>query len=290
MTLTIGANRVGEHDPVYLIAEIGLNHNGDVELAKRLIDVAADAGAQAVKFQKRTPDVSTPEHMKRVLRETPWGEMTYLEYRHRVEFNRDQYIEVGDYATVRGLDWFASPWDEPALEFLEELNVVAHKVASASVTDIPLLTAMAATGKPVILSTGMSTMEQIDAAVAVFDPANLVVLHATSSYPMPEEEANLLMIRTLSDRFPHLIVGYSGHERGLQISIAAVALGARVVERHLTLDRTMWGSDHAASLEPQGFEHLVRDIRIIEQALGDGVKRVFPGERAPLAKLRRVAA
>jgi N-acetylneuraminate synthase len=290
MTLTIGANRVGEHDPVYLIAEIGLNHNGDVELAKRLIDVAADAGAQAVKFQKRTPDVSTPEHMKRVLRETPWGEMTYLEYRHRVEFNRDQYIEVGDYATVRGLDWFASPWDEPALEFLEELNVVAHKVASASVTDIPLLRAMAATGKPVILSTGMSTMEQIDAAVAVFDPANLVVLHATSSYPMPEEEANLLMIRTLSDRFPHLIVGYSGHERGLQISIAAVALGARVVERHLTLDRTMWGSDHAASLEPQGFEHLVRDIRIIEQALGDGVKRVFPGERAPLAKLRRVAA
>jgi N-acetylneuraminate synthase len=290
MTLTIGANRIGEQEPVYLIAEIGLNHNGDVELAKRLIDVAADAGAQAVKFQKRTPDVSTPEHMKRVLRETPWGEMTYLEYRHRVEFNRDQYIEVGDYATLRGLDWFASPWDEPALEFLEELNVVAHKVASASVTDIPLLTAMAATGKPVILSTGMSTIEQIDAAVAVFDPANLIVLHATSSYPMPEEEANLLMVRTLADRFPHLIVGYSGHERGLQISIAAVALGARVVERHLTLDRTMWGSDHAASLEPQGFEHLVRDIRIIEQALGDGVKKVFPGELAPLAKLRRVAA
>jgi N-acetylneuraminate synthase len=290
MTLTIGANRIGEHDPVYVIAEIGLNHNGDVELAKRLIDVAADAGAQAVKFQKRTPDVSTPEHMKSVLRETPWGEITYLEYRHRVEFDRDQYIEVSDYATLRGLDWFASPWDEPALDFLEELNVVAHKVASASVTDISLLTAMRATGKPVILSTGMSTMEQIDAAVAVLDPTNLIILHATSSYPMPEEEANLLMIRTLAERFPDLVVGYSGHERGLQISVAAVALGAKVVERHLTLDRTMWGSDHAASLEPQGLEHLIRDIRIIEQAMGDGVKRVFPGELAPLAKLRRVAA
>jgi N-acetylneuraminate synthase len=290
MTLTIGANRIGRNDPVYVIAEIGLNHNGDVELAKRLIDVAADAGAQAVKFQKRTPDVSTPEHMKSVMRDTPWGEMTYLEYRHRVEFDRDQYIEVSDYATLRGLDWFASPWDEPALDFLEELNVVAHKVASASVTDISLLTAMRATGKPVILSTGMSTMEQIDAAVAVLDPTNLIILHATSSYPMPEEEANLLMIRTLAERFPDLVVGYSGHERGLQISVAAVALGAKVVERHLTLDRTMWGSDHAASLEPQGLEHLIRDIRIIEQAMGDGVKRVFPGELAPLAKLRRVAA
>jgi len=290
MTITIGSHHVGEGLPAYVIGEIGLNHNGSVELAKKLIDVAADAGAQAVKFQKRTPAISTPEHMKNVVRETPWGEMTYLEYRYRVEFDRDQYIEIGDYATLRGLDWFASPWDVPAVEFLEELNVVAHKVASASVTDLELLAALAATGKPVILSTGMSTMEQIDTAVEVLGTENLIILHATSTYPLPPEEANIRMIPTLRAAYPGIPIGYSGHERGLQISLAAIALGATAVERHITLDRAMWGSDHAASLEPTGFEHLVRDIRVIEQAMGDGVKQVFPGELAPMAKLRRVSA
>jgi N-acetylneuraminate synthase len=290
MTVTIGSHEIGEGLPAYVIGEIGLNHNGSVDLAKRLIDVAADAGAQAVKFQKRTPDISTPEHMKNVLRETPWGEMTYLEYRYRVEFDREQYIEIGDYATLRGLDWFASPWDVPAVEFLEDLNVVAHKVASASVTDLDLLAALAATGKPVILSTGMSTMQQIDAAVEVLGTDNLVILHATSTYPLPPEEANIRMIPTLRAAYPGIPIGYSGHERGLQISLAAIALGATAVERHITLDRAMWGSDHAASLEPTGFEHLVRDIRVIEQAMGDGVKQVFPGELAPMAKLRRVSA
>jgi N-acetylneuraminate synthase len=290
MAVSIGSSEVGPGNPVYVIAEIGLNHNGDVELAKQLIDVAADAGAQAVKFQKRTPEISTPDHMKNTLRDTPWGIMTYLEYRHRVEFDREQYIEIGDYATLRGLDWFASPWDEPSVDFLENLNVVAHKVASASVTDLDMLRRLAATGKPIILSTGMSTLEQIDRAVAVFDPAKLVILHATSTYPLPPEEANLLVIPALIERYPGIPIGYSGHERGLQISLAAVALGATVVERHITLDRTMWGSDHAASLEPQGLEHLVRDIRVIGEAMGDGVKRVFPGELAPLAKLRRVPA
>jgi len=290
MTISIGSNLVGTGHPVYVIAEIGLNHNGSVELAKQMIDVAAEAGAQAVKFQKRTPEISTPEHMKSVMRETPWGTMTYLDYRYRVEFDREQYIEVGDHATLRGLDWFASPWDEPAVAFLEDLNVVAHKVASASVTDIGMLRALAATGKPVILSTGMSTMDQIDAAVHELAGSPLIVLHATSSYPMPSEEANLRMIPTLAARFPELPIGYSGHERELQISLAAVALGATVVERHLTLDRGMWGSDHSASLEPADFSQLVRDIRVLEEALGDGVKRVFPGELAPLAKLRRVQA
>jgi len=290
MTVTIGPHEIGEGLPAYVIGEIGLNHNGSVELAKKLIDVAADAGAQAVKFQKRTPEISTPEHMKNVLRETPWGEMTYLEYRYRVEFDREQYIEIGDHATLRGLDWFASPWDVPAVEFLEDLNVVAHKVASASVTDLDLLAALAATGKPVILSTGMSTMQQIDTAVGVLGTDNLVILHATSTYPLPPEEANLRMIPTLRAAYPGIPIGYSGHERGLQISLAAIALGATAVERHITLDRAMWGSDHAASLEPTGFEHLVRDIRVIEQAMGDGVKQVFPGELAPMAKLRRVSA
>ena len=290
MTVTIGSNLIGAGAPVYVIGEIGLNHNGDVEIAKQLIDVAADAGAQAVKFQKRTPAISTPEHMKNTPRQTPWGEMTYLEYRYRVEFDHDQYVELGDYATMRGLDWFASPWDVPSVDFLENLNVCAYKVASASVTDLELLEAMRATGKPVILSTGMSTIEQIDRAVAALSGSPLVVLHATSTYPLPAEEANLRMIETLRDRFSGVPIGFSGHEPGLQISLAAVALGAVAVERHITLDRTMWGSDHAASLEPQGLQHLVRDIRIIEQAMGDGVKRVFPGELAPLAKLRRVEA
>jgi len=290
MSVFLGGKPVGPAEPVYVIAEIGLNHNGDLDLAKAMIDVAADAGAQAVKFQKRTPAVSTPEHMKSVPRETPWGTMTYLEYRYRVEFDREQYVEIGDYATLRGLDWFASPWDEPAVDFLEDLNVVAHKVASASVTDLPMLRALAATGKPVILSTGMSTLEQVDAAVEVLGTGNLVILHATSTYPLPPAEANLRTIATLQARYPGVPIGYSGHEDGLQISLAAVALGATMIERHLTLDRGMWGSDHSASLEPAAFTALVADIRILEEALGDGVKRVFPGELAPMAKLRRVAA
>jgi len=290
MTVTIGTRVIGGGRPAYVIAEIGLNHNGDVELAKRLIDVAADAGADAVKFQKRTPEIATPEHMRDVPRETPWGTMTYLDYRRRVEFGYDDYVEIGDYALLRGLEWFASPWDVPSVGFLEELGVAAHKVASACLTDVDLLTALRDTGKPVILSTGMSTIEQIDAAIAVLGTDQLVLMHATSTYPMEPEEANLRMIPVLRDRYPGVPVGYSGHERGLQISLAAVALGAVAVERHITLDRTMWGSDHAASLEPAGLHHLVRDIRVIESALGDGVKRVFPGELAPMAKLRRVPA
>lgn len=290
MTVTIGQHVIGGGHPAYVIAEIGLNHNGDVALAKQLIDVAADAGANAVKFQKRTPEIATPEHMRDTPRETPWGTMTYLAYRHRVEFDRAQYIEVADHAVVRGLDWFASPWDLPSVDFLEDLNVVAHKVASASLTDTALLQALRDTGKPVILSTGMSTMAQIDEAIEVLGTDRLVLMHATSTYPMEPEEANLRMIPTLRDRFPGVPVGYSGHERGLQISLAAIALGAVAVERHITLDRTMWGSDHAASLEPAGLQHLVRDIRVIETALGDGVKRVFDGELAPMAKLRRVSA
>ena len=290
MAVAIGGVAIGPDEPVYVIAEIGLNHNGDVEIAKRLIDVAADSGAQAVKFQKRTPAISTPEHMKNTPRETPWGTMTYLEYRYRVEFDREQYIEIGDYATLRGLSWFASPWDEVAVDFLEDLQVVAHKVASASVTDIAMLEALSRTGKPIILSTGMSTLDQIDRAVEVLGTDNLVILHATSTYPLPPEEANIRMITTLRERYEGVPIGYSGHERGLQISIGAVALGAVAVERHITLDRTMWGSDHAASLEPTGFEHLVRDIRVLSEAMGDGVKRIYPGELAPLAKLRRTPA
>ncbi|GLW06624.1 hypothetical protein Misp01_17540 [Microtetraspora sp. NBRC 13810] len=283
----IGDLLVGAGQPVYMIGEIGINHNGDLDIARRLIDVAADAGCQAVKFQKRTPEICVPLEQRDQIRQTPWGEMTYLEYKERTEFGIDEYTQIAKYCEERGVQWFASPWDVPSVEFLEDMNVVTHKVASASVTDHEMLRVLAATGKPIILSTGMSTLEEIDRAVEILGTGKLVMMHATSTYPLPPEEANLRTIVTLQERYG-VPVGYSGHERGLQISMAAVTLGAVAVERHITLDRTMWGSDHAASLEPAGLEHLVRDIRIIETALGDGVKRVFPGEEAPKSRLRRV--
>lgn len=284
--IQLGEHVVGRGRPAYVIAEIGINHNGDVDVAKRLIDVAALAGAQAVKFQKRTPDIATPAAMRDTVRQTPWGEMTYLDYRYRVEFGVPEYAEIARYAAAQEIEWFASPWDVPSVGFLEDMGVAVHKVASASLTDLGMLAELARTGKPVILSTGMSTIEQIDAAVEVLGTSRLVLTHTTSTYPMPAEEANLLMIATLRERYG-VPVGYSGHEEGLGISLAAVALGACVVERHVTLDRSMWGSDQSASLEPHDFVTLCHDIRLIEQAMGDGVKRIMPGEEAPMKRLRR---
>lgn len=285
-SVTVGDHQIGPGNPCYVIAEIGINHNGELDIAKKLIDVAAEAGCQAVKFQKRTPDISTPEAQKNVERETPWGVMTYLEYKHRIEFGDDEYNEIARYSAEKGLDWFASPWDVPSVEFLERHGVGVHKVASASITDIPLLEALRDTGKPIILSTGMSTMDEIDQAVSVVGTDKLVLMHATSTYPLDPHEANLRMIHTLRERFG-VPVGYSGHETGLQVSLAAVALGADALERHITLDRAMWGTDHGASLEPGGLSRLIRDVRVIEEALGDGVKRVYPSEEGPRAKLRR---
>ncbi len=285
-TVTVGDHTIGAGHPCYVIAEIGINHNGELENAKKLIDVAAEAGCQAVKFQKRTPDISTPENQKNVQRETPWGVMTYLEYKHRIEFGDAEYKEIAAYSAKKGLDWFASPWDVPSVEFLEDHGVTVHKVASASITDIPLLEALRDTGKPIILSTGMSTLDEIDKAVEVVGTDKLVLMHATSTYPLDPKEANLLMINTLRERFG-VPVGYSGHETGLQVSLAAVALRADALERHITLDRAMWGTDHGASLEPGGLSRLIRDVRVIEEALGDGVKRVYESEEGPRAKLRR---
>ena len=284
--VTIGDHHIGDGQPCYVIAEIGINHNGDIDIAKKLIDVAAEAGCQAVKFQKRTPDISTPESQKNVQRETPWGTMTYLEYKHRIEFGDDEYTEIARHSAEKGLEWFASPWDIPSVEFLERHGVTTHKVASASITDIPLLEALRDTGKPLIVSTGMSTMEEINAAVETVGTDNLVLMHATSTYPLDPAEANLRMIHTLRERYG-VPVGYSGHETGLQISLAAVGLGAVALERHITLDRAMWGTDHGASLEPTGLTRLVRDVRVIELALGDGVKRVYESEEGPRAKLRK---
>jgi N-acetylneuraminate synthase len=285
--MQLGKQLIQDGGPIYVIAEAGINHNGSIEDALRLIDVAADAGCQAIKFQKRTPSISTPEHQKNVLRDTPWGEMTYLAYKERIEFGREEYEQISIHSSLRGIDWFASPWDMPSVSFLESMNVFAYKIASASLTDTELLKSIKATGKPIILSTGMSTLEEIDRAVELLGTTNLVLLHATSTYPLSPDEANLRMISVLRDRYS-IPVGYSGHETGLQISIAAAALGATVIERHITLDRSMWGTDQSASLEPQGLAKLVRDIRVVERAMGDGVKRVFESEIGPREKLRRV--
>lgn len=288
-TIRIGERLVGEGQPVYIVAEIGINHNGDVEIAKRLIDAAKLAGCDAVKFQKRTPELCVPPEQRNIPRETPWGLITYLEYRYKVEFGYEQYAEIDRYCKQQGIAWFASCWDIPSVDFIEQFNPPCYKVASASLTDDSLLKRINDTGKPVLLSTGMSTMEEIRHAVSLIDPDRLIIMHSTSTYPCPPAELNLRMIQTLAREFG-LLVGYSGHEVGLQTTYAAVVLGACVVERHITLDRAMWGTDQAASVEPGGFMRLVRDIRVIEQALGDGVKRVYESEMAARAKLRRVTS
>ncbi|MFB7633670.1 N-acetylneuraminate synthase family protein [Streptomyces sp. NPDC056149] len=285
---SLGDREVGPGRPVYVTGEIGINHNGDLENAYRLIDAAADAGCDAVKFQKRTPEVCTPRDQWDIERDTPWGRMTYIEYRHRVEFDEDGYRAIDAYCKKRGIAWFASPWDVESVAFLEKFDVPCYKVASASLTDDELLRALRATGRAVILSTGMSTPKQIRHAVEVLGSDNIVLCHATSTYPAKAEELNLRMIHTLQAEYPNVPIGYSGHETGLQTTLAAVALGAAFVERHITLDRAMWGSDQAASVEPQGLTRLVRDIRTIEESLGDGVKKVYESELGPMKKLRRV--
>ncbi|AKA08878.1 N-acetylneuraminate synthase family protein [Streptomyces noursei] len=285
---SLGDRPVGPGRPVYVTGEIGINHNGDLENAFALIDAAADAGCDAVKFQKRTPEVCTPRDQWDIERDTPWGRMTYIDYRHRVEFDEDGYRAIDEYCKKRGIAWFASPWDVESVAFLEKFDVPCYKVASASLTDDELLRALRATGRAVILSTGMSTPKQIRHAVEVLGSDNIVLCHATSTYPAKAEELNLRMIHTLQAEYPNVPIGYSGHETGLQTTLAAVALGATFVERHITLDRAMWGSDQAASVEPQGLTRLVRDIRTIEESLGDGVKKVYESELGPMKKLRRV--
>ncbi|MBX3054623.1 MAG: N-acetylneuraminate synthase family protein [Caldilineaceae bacterium] len=282
----IGGRAVGDGEPCYIIAEIGINHNGSLEIAKKLIDAAALSGCDAVKFQKRTPELCVPPEQREILRETPWGLITYLDYRYRVEFDEDGYAEIDRYCREKDIHWFASCWDEPSVDFMEQFAPVCYKVASASITDDGLMQHTDRTGRPVILSSGMSTMDEIRHATTHFAPDRLLLAHSTSTYPCKPEEQNLRMIQTLRNEFP-FPVGYSGHEVGLQTTYAAVVLGACFIERHLTLDRAMWGSDQAASIEPHGFMRLVRDIRVIEQALGDGVKRVYDSELPARKKLRR---
>tara|TARA_R100000664_G_C2740619_1_gene129168 strand:- start:128 stop:991 length:864 start_codon:yes stop_codon:yes gene_type:complete len=282
----------------HIIAEIGINHNGDLNIAKKLIDVASLSGCDSVKFQKRNPDVCVPEHQKSVMRDTPWGRMTYLEYKYKVEFGKEEYDEIDRYCKERNIQWSASPWDMDSLEFLNQYDLPYIKIPSAMLTNDELLIAARNTGKKVILSTGMSTWREIEQANnllinggKVLDwgenkgNKNYALLHCNSQYPAPLEELNLSAVKTLKDKF-FCEVGYSGHEFRLGTSVAAVYLGATIIERHITLDRTMWGTDHLSSVEPQGLIKLVKGIRELETSFGDGELGCSPGELEIAKKLR----
>lgn len=285
--LKIGKHIIGTGHPTYIIAEIGINHNGDIDVAEKMIYAAKKAGVDAVKFQKRTPLLCVPPEERNKMRETPWGYITYLEYREHVEFGIEEYTRIDELCKSLDIDWFASVWDEESVDFLEQFDPIAYKVPSASLTDTTLVDKLNATRRPIILSTGMSTMEEIRKSVSHFDIDRLAITHATSAYPCKPEELNLRMVQTLANEFD-CPVGYSGHETGLVPSAVAVGLGAQIIERHFTLDRAMWGTDQSASVEPGGMERLVKYIRVTEKALGDGVKKVYDSERPSWNKLRRV--
>ena len=275
---------------IYVIAEIGINHNGDLDIAKKLIDIAKVAGCDVVKFQKRNPDVCVPEHQKSVMRDTPWGKMTYLDYKYKVEFGQNEYDEIDIYCKKSDIQWSASPWDLDSLDFLNHYDIPFIKIPSALITDLELLKATAETNKKVIISTGMSTLEDVEKAVmtikSVKSNVDFALLHCNSSYPAPIKDLNLKCITTLKERF-NCEVGYSGHEFGLTTTIASICLGATIIERHITLDRTMWGTDQMCSVEPQGLIKLVRGIKELNSALGDGVKAVTDTEIPIRKKLRK---
>ena len=274
----------------YIIAEIGINHNGDIKIAKKLIDIAKVAGCDVVKFQKRNPDICVPEHQKSVMRDTPWGRMTYLEYKYKVEFNKEEYDDIDSYCKHRDIQWSASPWDLDSLEFLTQYDIPFIKIPSALLTDLELIKESTKTGKKIIISTGMSTIEEVDDAVNIILKTNsktkFAVLHCNSSYPAPNNDLNLNCIQTLQQRY-NCEVGYSGHEFGLTTTIATICLGATIIERHITLDRTMWGTDQMCSVEPQGLIKLVRGIKELQGALGDGKKVVTETEKPIRDKLRK---
>jgi N-acetylneuraminate synthase len=287
-TLNINGRMVGDQQPLYLIAEIGLNHNGDLQIAKKLIDASFGTNWDCVKFQKRTPDICVPEHQKAVMRDTPWGRMTYLEYRYRVEFGKEQYDYIDKYCREKPIAWTASIWDLKSLEFLLQYDVPFIKIPSAKLTEHEFLVESAKSGKPVVLSTGMSTVEEIDAAVEVLEKhakGNYVLMHTNSSYPAPHEELNLRVIHFLKARYK-CIVGYSGHEYDLEPTVIAASLGASLIERHVTLDHNMWGSDHFASLEIHAMDMLRKRLINMNSVLGDGVKSLTEKELEIRKKLR----
>lgn len=281
----IGNREVGDNSPCFIIAEIGINHNGSLELAKKMIDLAVKAGCDAVKFQKRTIDIVYTKEELAKERQSVFGN-TNGDLKRGLEFGQKEYSEIDKYCKEKGIIWFASCWDEESVDFIDQFDVPCYKIASASLTDDNLLKHTKAKGKPILLSTGMSTMEEIRHAVEILGKDNLIIYHCTSTYPSNAEETNLKAIETLKKEF-NVPIGYSGHERGITPSILAAALGACSVERHITTDRTNWGSDQAASLELTGLSHMVRDIRQIPALLGDGIKVVYDREIPIKEKLRR---
>ena len=272
-----------------IIGEIGINHNGNIELAKELIDMAVKAGVDVVKFQKRNPDVCVPNHQKDNLRDTPWGEMKYIDYKHRIEFGFDEYNEIDKYCLEKGIMWTASVWDKDSVDFLRQFKLPFVKVPSAKITDLDLLHYLCTNiRKPIVISTGMSTEDEIDAAVKVVESHRLplTIMHCNSTYPAKDSELNLSYITHLKSKYPQHTIGYSGHEEGISASIMAVVIGAEVIERHITISRSMWGTDQAASLVYDQLYRMVRDIKKIPLWLGDGQKRIYPGEKIIKNKLR----
>lgn len=277
---------------VTIIAEIGINHNGCIENAKKLIDVAKIAGCDYVKFQKRNPDVCVPDHQKNILRETPWGTMKYIDYKKRVEFEKKEFDEIDNYCKKSGIKWTTSVWDMDSLEFVSNYNLDCIKIASALITDKQLLEASSKKYEEIIISSGMSTEKEIDDAmeIALKHSKKVVLMHCNSAYPAPLDELNLSCIRTLKEKYSNenVVIGYSGHETYLHTSLAAISIGAKYIERHITLDRQMWGTDQFCSLEPQGLFRLVQATRQLEIAFGDGVIGVTPSELPARKKLRGV--
>lgn len=284
-SIVVGDKTIGDDFPCFIIAEIGINHNGSVDLAKKMIDEAVEAGCDAVKFQKRTvTKVYTPEELD-VYRPNYYGS-TNRDLKLGLELGYDDYCEIDRYCKTKNIMWFASCWDLDSVDFIEQFDVPCHKVASAMLTDDNFLLKLKDIGKPVLLSTGMSTMDEIRHAVDLLGVENIVLFHCTSTYPTAHNEINLRVIEELKREFG-CPVGYSGHERGILPSVLSVQLGASAVERHITTDRTLWGSDQAASLEPEGLRRMVRDIREVKLVLGDGKKVVYDSEIPVRNKLRK---
>lgn len=275
-------------DP-YLIAEIGINHNGDLQLAKKLIDAASGCRWDCAKFQKRVPEISVPEHQRNTPRETPWGKMTYLEYKKRIEFGKKEYDYIDKYCKEKPVDWTASVWDLPSLRFLLNYDVPFIKIPSAKLTERELLVEASKSGKPLVVSTGMSTIEEIDRAVEILEKyaSQYVLMHCNSVYPASQNELNIKCIQALQRRYK-CPVGYSGHEYDLEPTVYAAVLGVRLIERHITLDHDMWGTDQASSLEVTAMDMLRKRIRNINTILGNGEKKVTEAEKQVRRHLRGV--
>lgn len=272
---------------MFFIAEIGINHNGDIQKALELIDASKLAGCDAVKFQKRTPELAVPKDAWDKVRDTPWGRMKYIDYKKKIEFEKKEYDIIDKYCKKIGIIWTASCWDLQSVKFIEKYNVKFHKVPSACITDINLLKELKKTNKPIIISTGMSTETQIDRAVKTITQKKLSIMHCNSSYPAPNSQLNLRYIEKLRGKYKKSVIGYSGHEVNLTTSVAAVVLGAKIIERHITLDKSMWGTDQQASIEPLGFARLIKDTRNVEMSLGIPKKIIYPEEKKMMLKLRK---